>query len=200
MAIKYKLPKGWHEVTVPQLMQLEEIQADKSINNEISPALVRTYLILSLFTGFPYEHFEEMKIIEAKKLAEKISFLSVYPSENAVQYFWCAGYRWKVNFNIDNLTGGNVIDHYELSKDPERVLQNCNKLIALYCTPYKFMFFKKKMDEKKKAELLIKAPVQVVYPLTVFFCKLYPLLLDSIKDYLRKQEKEMREMVEEAKA
>jgi hypothetical protein len=196
MAMKFKLPKSWNDVTVPQLIQLEEIRTDKSIDEQISPSLVRSYLILSLFTGMPYDYFESMKISEAKKLIEKIAFINSYPPDNIVNYFWCGGYRWKVNINLNNLTGGNLIDHYELTRDQDKILINCNKILAMYCEPLSLMFFKKEMSYEKKCEILLKAPVQVVYPLTVFFCRLYPQLLEVTKDYLIKAEKEMKELIE----
>lgn len=194
MAIKYKLPKGWEDITVPQLIELERIQ--KADVGDFMPSLVKTYQILSLLTGYPYEHFEAMKISEAKELAEKIAFLNDYPEDQAVQYFWCGGYRWKMNFNINNLTGGQLIDHYELTKDQDRILANCNKLMALYCEPKKWFFFKKDMSYEDKQAILLDAPVKVVYPLTLFFCRLYPHLLNAIKDYLQKQEQLMKKELE----
>jgi len=60
--------------------------------------------------------------------------------------------------------------------------------MALYCQPYKFGF-KKKIENKDKAEILKETPIAVIYPLVVFFCNLYPTLLEAIRDYLSSADK-----------
>lgn len=193
-----KLPKSWGEITIPQLIEIEAIHNDKSIDGGLMPAYTRGLLKLSLITGVDYDVFEQMPIAEGSRLLKQIDFLNTYPSEKAVNGFRCGGYYWKVSCDVRNLSAAQVIDHQELTKEQDNTLKNCHKIMALYCTPYKWGRVVN-MDDSDKAEILINAPVKVVYPLTVFFCKLYPSLLEITKDYLNKELVKMKKEMEELK-
>ncbi len=84
---------------------------------------------------------------------------------------------------MKELTAQQFINHYELTKDSEKIFENANKLMAIYCVPQRF-FIKSKMTDERKQELMKDCPVSVIYPLVVFFCNLYPILFEGIKDYL----------------
>jgi hypothetical protein len=129
-----------------------------------------------------------MPLSELKEDIKSIEFLKELPSENPRKKFKCGGYSWKVNFDINELTANDFVEHYELTKDSTKVISNANKIMALYCQPYKFGF-KKKIENKDKAEILKETPIAVIYPLVVFFCNLYPTLLEAIRDYLSSADK-----------
>lgn len=185
-----KLPRSWADVTIPQLMELEAIEKDTSIDKELFPAITRGIYRLGVFTKIPAEKYEEMSQKAILDEIRKIDFLKEYPKEKAVQHFYCGGYFWKVNHKVQDIKAKELIDHYELTKEPHLIMAHCHKIMALYCTPYKY-FRKVKMDNIEKSNILINAPVQVIYPLTVFFCKVYPHLLNATKDYLTKITTEM---------
>ena len=184
-----KTPKKWSQVTLKDLIEIEAIKNDKSIDKELYPELTRYLLILSLFTGIPYSVYEQMPINKLKQETKKLNFLNELPKAGQVKYFFCRNYVWKVNYDVKKMTAGQFISHYELTKDHNKIFENANKLLALYCQPQWFGI-KKKMTDEEKAERLLHAPVDAVYPLVLFFCRLYPSLLEAIKDYLT-QAKEM---------
>tara|TARA_R110000868_G_scaffold214141_5_gene464266 strand:+ start:1161 stop:1772 length:612 start_codon:yes stop_codon:yes gene_type:complete len=186
--MKGKLPKSWDDVTLKHLIDIENIRNDKSIDAEPYADLTRNLLMLSLFTGIPYGFYEEMPMNELKEDIKAIEFLKVLPSDKPRKKFKCGGYSWKVNFDTNELSATDFIEHYELTKDSTKVIENSNRIMALYCQPYKYGF-KKKLDNKEKAEILKDIPITVIYPLVVFFCNLYPLLLEGIKDYLSSADK-----------
>jgi hypothetical protein len=186
--MKGKLPKSWDDVTLRHLIEIENIRNDKSIDKEPYADLTRNLLMLSLFTGIPFGFYEEMPLSELKEDIKSIEFLKELPSENPRKKFKCGGYSWKVNFDINELTANDFVEHYELTKDSTKVISNANKIMALYCQPYKFGF-KKKIENKDKAEILKETPIAVIYPLVVFFCNLYPTLLEAIRDYLSSADK-----------
>ena len=189
------LPKSWADVSLKQLIQIEEITNDKSLDKDFAPEYTRGLLKLSVFTGESLDYYEALPIKEGRALIQSISFLNEYPKETAVNKFKCGGYTWKVSCDVNNLSGGQVIDHYEFTKNQDKILANCNKLMAMYCTPYKY-FRKVKLSDKEKGELLQDVPVQVVYPLTVFFCKVYPLFLKATTDYLEKATEDLKKEME----
>lgn len=197
-----KLPKSWNDLTVPQLIELENIRADKSIDEDFAPSVTRAYLIVALFTGQSYEKLEStLSVNEVRELISQMSFLDTLPSEKAVQKFRVNGTTYKVNFDITKLNGGEFIDMYELTKNPDRIMSNCAEILSIFCTPINI--FRKKIDLSKeviKADML-KAPVSVVYPLTVFFWNLLKECSENLKDYLssinESQVNEMKKIKEE---
>lgn len=190
-----RLPKNWNQVNLKQLIELDIIFRDESINKEFAPDIVRSCYVLSVLTGKPYDYFESIPVSEVRSMMSKVAFIHTYPSEKSIQYFNCAGIRWKVNYSVNSMSAGEMIDHYELTKDPGKLLENSVKLMAMYCRPYRLYFFKRKMSKERKQELLSKCPVSVVYPLTLFFCSLYPSLLEATRDYLNQQTKEMESLL-----
>jgi hypothetical protein len=194
--MKGKLPKSWDDVTLRHLIEIENIRNDKSIDKEPYADLTRNLLMLSLFTGIPFGFYEEMPLNELKEDIKSIEFLRELPSDKPRKKFKCGGYSWRVNFDINELTANDFVEHYELTKDSTKVISNSNKILALYCHPYKFGF-KKKLENKDKAEILKESPITVIYPLVVFFCNLYPTLLEAIKDYLSSADKILMKKLEE---
>lgn len=182
--MKGKLPKSWDDVTLRHLIEIENIRNDKSIDGEPYSDIVRSLLMLSVFTGISYEEYESMPISYLKKDINKIEFLKKLPETKPVTKFKCGGYKWKVKFDLNELTAQEFVTHYELTKDTTKIIENSDKILSLYCKPYKFGFAKK-LESNKISELLKDAPIKVVYPLVVFFCNLLPILLKGIEDYLK---------------
>jgi hypothetical protein len=178
-----KLPKSWNDVSLKQLIEIEAIRNDKSIDNELYPDLTRSLLILSLFTGVPFEHYENKPINDLHKELNKLKFLTELPKAEFIKSFYHKGYKWKVEFDLKQLSAQQFINHYELTKDSTKVFENAHKLMAIYCSP-KRLWIKTKMTDERKQELMMNCPISVVYPLTLFFCNLYPILFEGIKDYL----------------
>jgi len=193
-----KLPKSWAEVTVPQLIELEAINNDESLKSEPYPDITKALLTLSLFSGESYEFLEDQPISYWKPQLKKLAFLDSMPSERAVQRFRSGGYNWRVNFDLTKLSGGEYIDFYELTKDRTIILQNSGKILSLFCTPCNLFGQKVNIDKLKKQELLYNAPVNVVYPLTVFFCNLLRACTKITEDYLislnERANQEMKEL------
>ena len=187
-----KTPKNWNDVSLKQLIEIEAIRNDKSIDKEIYPDITRSLLILSLFTGIPYSEYEQIPLNKLQEEISKIKFLSELPKTEVVRKFYHKGYYWKVNFDLKELTAQQFINHYELTKDSEKIFENANKLMAIYCVPQRF-FIKSKMTDERKQELMKDCPVSVIYPLVVFFCNLFPILFEGIKDYLNQADEFLTE-------
>lgn len=196
LGMKGKLPKSWADVTVPQLIQIDEVKNDKSIDEDLYPNITRNLLILSIFTGIPYEEYESMPMSEWKKDLAQIDFINEMPQDKIVQDFSCGGYYWKVNHKVSELSAKQMVEHYELTKDPTKILFNANKIMALYCEPYKWGR-KIKLSDEQIQNALVKCPINVLYPLTFFFAKAYPHYLKVTTDYLKKAEIEIQEMLKE---
>ena len=190
-----KLPKSWNDVSLKQLIEIEAIRNDKSLDSEPYPDITRALLILSVFTGKPFEQYEQMPLDSLKNDISKLSFMTNLPDAGLVKFFYHKGYVWRVNFDLQKLTAQQFINHYEISKDHFKILENANKLLAMYCVPSRF-FVKSKMDDNKKSELLKDCSVGVIYPLVLFFCNLYPNLLEATKDYLNKANNQLKETME----
>ena len=194
--MKGKLPKSWNDVTLRHLIEIENIRNDKSIDGEPYAEITRSLLMLSLFTGVSYEEYESMPISSLKKEISSIEFLKELPNTKVVKSFKCGGYKWVVKFDINELTAQQFVEHYELTKDSDKVISNANKLLSIYCEPRKFGF-KKKIEIKQREEILKDAPINAVYPLTVFFCNLLTILYEDLKDYLNSADKMMAKKLRE---
>ncbi len=70
-----KTPKNWNDVSLKQLIEIEAIRNDKSIDKEIYPDITRSLLILSLFTGIPYSEYEQIPLNKLQEEISKIKFL-----------------------------------------------------------------------------------------------------------------------------
>lgn len=194
--MKSKLPKSWNDVTLRHLIEIENIRNDKSIDGEPYAEITRSLLMLSLFTGVSYEEYESMPISSLKKEIKSIEFLNELPNGEPVKKFKCGGYSWKVIFDVNEFTAQEFVNHYELTKDPTKVMQNADKLLAIYCKPYKFGFAKK-LEQNKICEILKDAPIKVIYPLTLFFCNLIMILSEDLKVYLNNADKIMAKKLRE---
>lgn len=194
--MKSKLPKSWNDVTLKHLTEIESIRNDKSIDGEPYAEITRSLLTLSVFTGVSYEEYESMPISSLKKDIKSIEFLNELPSGEPVKKFKCGGYSWKVVFDVNEFTAQEFVNHYELTKDPNSVMKNANKLLAIYCKPYKFGFAKK-LNQDKICEILKDAPIKVIYPLTLFFCNLITILSEDLKAYLNSADKMMAKKLKE---
>jgi len=192
-----KAPKDWSDVTLNQLIEIEAIRNDKSIDKELYPDLTRGLLILSTFTKIPYSEYEKLPIAQLKSEIAKISFLGKLPTEKKINKFYCKGYVWNVTFDLKTLSAQQFINHYELTKDTDKIFENAHKLMAIYCEPTRIIY-KPKLTDEEKAELLRHCPVDVIYPLVLFFCNLYPLLLEGIEDYLKLANTMLSETMERA--
>lgn len=202
MSKKKKLPKDYSEVTIKQLIELKAIDEDKTIDTEPAPHLTRALLRLSVFNDVPYEELESMPISELKDDIKKLGFLDTLPSDKKVEWFKCGGYWWKVNYDITKLSAGSYIDLDMYVKDPDKVLENTHKIMALFCTPFRWLR-KTTLKDEVKWDKLRDVPVSVAYPLTVFFCNLFKNLIESLPDYLQKESenlmKEAKELQESAR-
>lgn len=194
--MKRKLPKSWNDVTLRHLIEIENIRNDKSIDGEPYADIVRSLLMLSLFTGISYEEYEAIPIALLKKDIKEIEFLNKLPETKVVNSFKCGGYKWKVNFDLNELTAQQFIEHYELTKDNTKVISNSNKLLSIYCQPTRYGF-KVKLENKQREEILKDAPIEAVYPLTVFFCNLLTNLYEALKDYLKNADQMMATKLKE---
>lgn len=190
-----KTPKNWKDVSLKQLIEIEAIRNDKSIDKEPYPDLTRSLLILSLFTGVPYDEYEAKPLDQLKQEVSRLSFLSKLPEAKLIRKFYHRGYFWRVNFDLKKLTAQQFINHYELTKDTEKIFENANKLMAIYCVPQRF-FMKSKMTDERKQQLMQDCPISVIYPLVLFFCNLYPLLLEATEDYLKQASNQLKETME----
>ena len=196
MSKKKRLPRDYSEVTIKQLIELKAIDEDKTIDAEPAPHLTRALLRLSVFNDVPYEELESMPISELKDDIKKLGFLDTLPSDKKIEWFKCGGYWWKVNYDITKLSAGSYIDLDMYVKDPDKVLENTHKIMALFCTPFRWLR-KTKLPDEVMWDKLKDVPVSVAYPLTVFFCNLFQTFIESLPDFLQSQsEKLMKEAKE----
>lgn len=196
MKRKKRLPRDYSEVTIKQLIELKAIDEDKTIDTEPAPHLTRALLRLSVFNDVPYEELESMPISELKDDIKKLGFLDTLPSDKKVEWFKCGGYWWKVNYDITKLSAGSYIDLDMYVKDPDKVLENTHKIMALFCTPFRWLR-KTKLPDEVMWDKLKDVPVSVAYPLTVFFCNLFQNLIESLPDFLQKESKKLMKEAKE---
>jgi hypothetical protein len=200
--MKVVIPTGWHEVTVSQFIKIAEVP---KLGFDETDSNLR---ILSILTGVDDTYFTGVELPQLKKIFQKISFISTKPEGLPLkQKVMINGRRYRVNYLPSTITAGEYIDISHYTKDANA---NLPKILAIYLKPVNFLGFKRKDCYKKVEGKYVQTlesrewtekhlpdvlTMDVVFPMSSFFLKLWQRLINDTKVYFGKvSEKKIKEL------
>jgi hypothetical protein len=140
--------------------------------------------------------------MSAKQISDelkKFDFVFTAPKpEQAPIVFKVKGYWFKVNYDLSQLKGKDLIGISEIGKSEESIIMNLHKIVAAYCIPQKrFWVLPTNLTESDKLKIIQHLDVQTAMNISAFFLKLSNRLLRVTKDYFNEMaDKKQREAME----
>jgi len=187
------IPKGWHEVTVNQFRRIDEIQKSERENKEIE--------IFMVLCDLDDMAIDNIALTELNDIAEKTAWAKTLPEQTKIpQWVKVDGKLFHVEHRINKIKAGQYIDLKTYMKQP--VNENLHKILTCFILPCD----KKGNPLKYSADTIeelseffdTKMTVDIAYPLALFFCNLYPRLIEATQDYTEgKLSRQMKSLLKE---
>jgi hypothetical protein len=188
--MKIELPNSWAGVTVEQFQALQRILAEKGDEYATNVA------IISIMSGVPVDEIETYSLKTYAKCMQTLSFLSEQLLGQVQKVVEFGGLRYDVITDVYKLNGGQYITLMHLMKDPDKVIDHLNEIMAVFLVPKKKTWYgwkKQPYDSEKHkevAEAMLQAPMTIVQPLSAFFLSSYLMSAKHIlESSVRKAEK-----------
>lgn len=190
-----QLPKGWHEVSIDQLLKYNTILTSKlqdPIDIEVS--------LLACFSSVDRAEIEKMRVGELTGLIKKLAFLKELPSTKIAPSFICNGKKYKASLIAEDMTADQFMNFSDILKGvkPEDYLYQMAELIGAmtirrkFTMKYPFIHYTYDGYKANAAEFRNHLPVSIAYPYFVFFCKVMEKSFPVIQDYLTKELKKLK--------
>lgn len=186
------IPKGWENLTISNYISLKPVLDDRTSN-----VATRNINLLCALSGSFREDVMQLPVTEIReKLAPQLSFLNdieqlqSYPLKDT---FEINGQRYKLTLNVVNQTAGQYMSVTQILADDDRDVywRKLHSVLAAISHP---IDDKGNKQEQPNDYYITTANIfkdnltmDIVYPLSVFFCSLYPILTKGIQDYSEKQ-------------
>lgn len=188
-----KIAKGWNEVTILQYQQMTDIE-----NAGLTP-FEKNLQLIGILANVPQNKVEDMKINEIKSLTAQLGWVSDKPKRQ-IHKFKIGKTVYVVDRNISAMTAGQFIDISEYAK--EGVNENLHKIMTVFCKPTKGNFLWRKTlnygegyDTKELSEVFrTQLTMEIVYPLSLFFCDMWNRLEPVMQEYLRRKQSKMNKL------
>ena len=192
-----KIPQGWHEITISQYLEtlpssMEGLTDRQKLNKNLN----------TLFELSP-EQVGELSENEIIALKKKVEFLTTPYRGRYKKRFKLNGQWYEVSPDIRDHKADNYMfcmDRLkELNRDPETIEKNLHLIMAIVCIPMKRSGFKWVKDEQKdilklSTEFYEDLTMDIVFPISVFFCELSRSLTGIINDSLTQRIAKAEEM------
>jgi hypothetical protein len=188
--MKIELPNSWEGVTIEQFQALQKILAEKGDEYATNVA------IISIMSGVPVDEIETYSLKTYAKCMRTLSFLSEQLLGQVQKVVEFGGLRYDVITDVYKLNGGQYITLMHLMKDPDKVIDQLNEIMAVFLVPKKKTWYgwkKQPYDSEKHKEVadaMLQAPMTIVQPLSSFFLSSYLMSAKHIlESSVRKAEK-----------
>jgi len=188
--MKIELPNSWEGVSIKQFQALQKILAEKGDEYATNVA------IISIMSGVPVDEIETYSLKTYAKCMRTLSFLSEQLLGQVQKVVEFGGLRYDVITDVYNLNGGQYITLMHLMKDPDKVIDHLNEIMAVFLVPKKKTWYGWKKQpynsekHKEVAEAMLQAPMTIVQPLSAFFLTSYLMSAKHIlESSVRKAEK-----------
>jgi len=189
-----KIPKSWSQVSIAQYQEIQRLDKKDEID----------YLInsISVLCKADIPEVEALTLTQLREINSEMKFLLTMP-EKFVNQFKIGNEVYIVDPAINHVTAGQYIDLNKYIQ--EGVEENLHKIMTCFCFPTTKRFMKRRRkrygdgyDLNELAERFqYGATMDVVYPVTLFFCTLINDSMPGIQDYLIKELKKMNQEVRE---
>ena len=200
----------WNRVTIKRFVALNEVMNKNYVTDED-----KVFAIMEVLYDKPKEYFENLPIVELKRLIEQSKFVFERPEDNSAKSVLIVnGNVYNVELKLSELTGGEYRDLSTLCKDEASINANYHLIMSLFMSRRDWFgrsVFKKWVEAAKTKEELIvvhskitKERIKIaeelynhmtmdkVFSYSNYFFLLSQKLITNTKDYLHK--KAMKEM------
>jgi len=201
-----KLPNKWSEITLKQYQEVIEVSLvdmddlDKSVK------------ILSVLSGVSEDEITNMPLTSIKECVKWIRFIYTIPEKTKVlPKVKIGGKRYRINLELNKLSGGEYIDLIGYTKEKETINSNLHYIFSIFMHEINVFGKLKKSNYTKNAKgdycqkldvrnntaefIKDKITMDVVFNLSGFFLNLYEGLMKATLDYsiteLNKMNKEI---------
>lgn len=196
-----KLPTKWSEVSLKQYIEITEVsiidmdELDKSVK------------ILAILSGAKEDFFLELPLNQVKEYIRSIQFIYTNPEGGALRHTRKFGIKkYKINYKLSDITGGEYIDLTGFIKDPIKVTQNFPQILAIFFKPINWLGLNKKgcyhngnqtvESRIETAKILYDLPMDEVAALSGFFLRSYEALTKATIQTVEKMNKKNRKNLE----
>jgi hypothetical protein len=180
-----QLPSSWSEVTVEQFAALQNVMKHDDLHE-----YEKNVAIISIMSGWSEAAVKELSLKSYTNVMKSLAFLSSAVEGKLQKYMMANGTKYRIESDVEKLTGGQYITLMHLMKDQDKVMDNMADIMALFCIPSKKTWFGWKdgtynsEQHNAVAADMKKAKMDVVYPLTAFFFESYKNYARSMQVYL----------------
>ena len=180
-----ELPSSWSEVTVEQFAALQNVMKHDDLHE-----YEKNVAIISIMSGWSEAEVKKLSLKSYTNIMKSLAFLSSAVEGKLQKYMMANGKKYRIESDVEKLTGGQYITLMHLMKDQDKVMDNMADILALFCIPCKKTWFGWKdgtYDSEQHntvAADMKKAKMDVVYPLTAFFFESYKNYARSMQVYL----------------
>lgn len=180
-----EIPSDWSEVTVEQFAALQNVLKHDDLHE-----YEKNVAIISIMSGWSESAVRELSLKSYTNIMKSLAFLSSAVEGKLQKYMMANGKKYRIESDVEKLTGGQYITLMHLMKDQDKVMDNMADILALFCIPSTKTWFGWKdgtYDSEKHSEVaadMKDAKMNVVYPLTAFFFASYKNYVENMQVYL----------------
>lgn len=193
-----KLPNGWHEVNLRQLVELDQLRQ----RSDLDPTELMTQT-LSVLSGVHIDDVEAMPYVYLIGKYNRLTWLSSYPDRKPKRpRFRLKGKMYRITTNPASLSAGEFATLQTLTENGS-MLENLHRIVACLMIEQRKVRLGwqdvryNKVDAAEqfhvKSDLVLNhLSVADCYPYALFFSTLLPELLKVSQTYLEKTAKKLR--------
>lgn len=178
MEKKIKIKNNWSEISVGEYIELVSILRDE----ELDEVEVNNY-ILSILSGLDVREIRALELSSFKELLKSIHFLRTEPTSKIRKSYNIDGVEYMTTLRLDKVTTGQYMDLQAMATNPDSILENMSKILAVFLIPKGKKYGE--YDILEVANIIdSKFMIEDAYALTFFFSTLNQKLLKCSQDYL----------------
>lgn len=173
-----KIPKGWNEVTIRQIILTSDIDSDEEMND-----IEKMAMTVSVMCDVPLIEINTMPLNKVREMMGKMAFLKEQPKNDFINDFTINGVKYFVNPDISQITAEQFQAFEYFTKDKTLITQNLHNLMAIICLKEGEKYLMSNAPERAKL-FYDHMTFDVVAPVSTFFFQLLTQSLSSIRSSL----------------
>lgn len=175
------LPTSWNDITLADYKKVYHIIISDEYESDIEK-------MIDIVLELSHSNINDAPLGSIKKI-EFMLHPELIPNK-LPKAFVFRNKIYKPCINFKSLNAGQYIDLTTYTKNPDKIVDNMNYLMAIMCSPVNWIGIRKKyngVEMAKRAEIFNDLPITLAYPLCVFFCLNLENSIKSMQDYLAEQ-------------
>jgi hypothetical protein len=177
----------WHDIKVHQLPVIFKLKAQEC--SELTDVYDRDVELLCVITGHKDDYFWSMSPKEFGEWRRKLyELLATEPAKEFNPVFKIGGRKFSTAVSVNNVTVDQLADIHLLNIDGNNYYSNLHNILAVFAKEKRgWKFWQKPLSITAKAELFKQLPADTANSISLFFCKVSPVLESVIASSLEKQ-------------